>query len=162
MISISPKRQKSKHWKCLFFTFWYIYIHKIFFVHSPQAFWLSSVTGVLSTLGDISCSLIVNLSHTDESWAGQNTCIRICTLWIYSLSTLLGNIDENKIFVCSPQAFWLSSGTWCFEHSGDISCSLLVNPSHTDESWVGCNMCMWMCIYIYIYIYIHKYICYSL
>ena len=22
-----------------------------------------------------------------------------------------------------------------FEHSGDISCSLPVNPSHTDESW---------------------------
>ena len=25
----------------------------------------------------------------------------------------------------------------CFEHSGNISCSLLVNPSHTDESWEG-------------------------
>ena len=27
----------------------------------------------------------------------------------------------------------------CFEYSGDISCSLLVNPSHTDESWEGRN-----------------------
>ena len=27
--------------------------------------------------------------------------------------------------------------TWCFEHSGDISFSLVVNPSHTDESWEG-------------------------
>ena len=24
--------------------------------------------------------------------------------------------------------------TWSFEHSGDIICSLLVNPSHIDES----------------------------
>ena len=32
--------------------------------------------------------------------------------------------------------------TWSFEHSGDISCSLLVNPTHTDESWAGQNMCM--------------------
>ena len=37
--------------------------------------------------------------------------------------------------------------TWCFEHFGDISCSLLVNPSNTDESWEG---------RIYIYIYIHR------
>ena len=38
--------------------------------------------------------------------------------------------------------------TWCFEHSGDISCSLLVNPSHTDESWEGRNTCMWICGYM--------------
>ena len=41
--------------------------------------------------------------------------------------------------------------TWCFEHSGDISRSLLVNPSHTDESWEGRNTCMWIYkIYTYI------------
>ena len=50
--------------------------------------------------------------------------------------------------------------TWCFEHSGDISCSLLVNPSHTDESWEGRNTCMWIYIYKYIYyIYVYIYIC---
>ena len=27
--------------------------------------------------------------------------------------------------------------TWCFDHSGDYSCSLIVNPSHTDKSWEG-------------------------
>ena len=32
----------------------------------------------------------------------------------------------------------------CFEHSSDISCSLLVNPSHTDESWAGRNTCLWL------------------
>ena len=38
--------------------------------------------------------------------------------------------------------------TWCFEYFGDISCSLLGNPSQTNES----N------IYIYIYIYIDEYL----
>ena len=28
---------------------------------------------------------------------------------------------------------------------GDISCSLLANPSHTDESWEGRNTCLWIC-----------------
>ena len=27
-----------------------------------------------------------------------------------------------------------------FDHSGDIGCSLLVNPSHTDESWEVQNL----------------------
>ena len=40
--------------------------------------------------------------------------------------------------------------TWCFEHYGDISCSLLVIPSHTDESWERRNTCLWIYIYIYI------------
>ena len=31
---------------------------------------------------------------------------------------------------------------WSFKHSVHISCSLLVNPSHTDESWAGQNTCM--------------------
>ena len=39
----------------------------------------------------------------------------------------------------------------------DISCSLLVNPSHTDESWEGRNKCMWIIIIIII-IYIYTYI----
>ena len=46
--------------------------------------------------------------------------------------------------------------TWCFEHSGDISCSLLVNPSHTDESWEGRNTCMWILYIYYIYTYLNN------
>ena len=34
--------------------------------------------------------------------------------------------------------------TWCFERSGDISCSLLVNPSHIAESWEGRNTSLWI------------------
>ena len=57
----------------------------------------------------------------------------------------------------------------CLEHSGDISCSLLVNPGHTDEFWEGRNTCLWIYIiyiiyiyiyYIHIYIYIYIYIIY--
>ena len=33
---------------------------------------------------------------------------------------------------------------WCFEHSSDINCSLLVNPRHADESWERWNTCLWI------------------
>ena len=60
------------------------------------------------------------------------------------------------LFVHHTTSILAKLSTWCFEHSGDISYSLLVNPSHTDESSEGRNTCMW--IYIYIYIYNCKYI----
>ena len=62
------------------------------------------------------------------------------------------------LFVHHTTSILAKLSTWCFEHSGDISCSLLVNPSHTDESWEGPNTCMWIYIYIYIYVYIYIYI----
>ena len=40
----------------------------------------------------------------------------------------------------------------CFEHSENISCSLLVILSHIDDSWAGRNTCLWIYIYIYIYL----------
>ena len=61
---------------------------------------------------------------------------------------------EYFLFVNHTTSILAKISTWCFEHSGDISCSLLVNPSHTDESWEGRNTCLWTYIYIYIYIYI--------
>ena len=79
----------------------------------------------------------------------------ICTLWIYSLSTL-ENTDENKIyFVCSPQAFWLSSapGVLSTLVTSVILYSLtratLMSPGH-DETRV--------CGYIYIYMYMYTFI----
>ena len=33
--------------------------------------------------------------------------------------------------------------TWSFEHSGDISSSLLVNSSHNNDSWEGRDTCLW-------------------
>ena len=60
------------------------------------------------------------------------------------------NTDKNKIFFCSFTSSILAKlSTWCFEHSGDISCSLHVSPSHTDESCAGRNTCMWIYVCIY-------------
>ena len=41
---------------------------------------------------------------------------------------------EYFLFVHNTTSILAKLSTWCFEHSGDISCSLLVNLSHTDES----------------------------
>ena len=57
---------------------------------------------------DISCSLLVNLSHTDESGAGPNTCLWIFTLWIYLLGTTENTDWTKKFFVHSPQVYLLS------------------------------------------------------
>ena len=46
----------------------------------------------------------------------------------------------------------------CFEHSENISCSLLVILNHNDDSWAGRNTCLW--IYIYIYMIQNLQICY--
>ena len=46
------------------------------------------------------------------------------------------------LFVHHTTSILAELSTWCFEHSGDISCSLIVDPSHTDESWEGRNTCM--------------------
>ena len=73
-----------------------------FFVHHTTSILKNLSTWCLEHSCDISCSLLVTPSHTDESWEGRNTCLWIYTLWIYSLSTL-ENTDENRIFfVCSP------------------------------------------------------------
>ena len=64
---------------------------------------------------------------------------------------------EYFLFVHHTTSILAKLNTWCFEYSGDISCFLLANPSHTDESWEGRNTCMG--IYIdYIYIYRQSYV----
>ena len=59
---------------------------------------------------------------------------------------------EQNIFCSSTTSILAKLSTWCFDHSSDISCSLLVDPSQTDEPWEGRNTCLWIYIYIYIYI----------
>ena len=51
---------------------------------------------------------------------------------------------EYFLFVHHTTNILAKLTTWCFEHFGDISCSLLVNPSHTDESWEGQNTSLWI------------------
>ena len=67
---------------------------------------------------------------------------------------------EYFLFVHHTTSILAKLSTWCFEHSGDISSSLLVNPSHTDEPWEGRTTCLWIHnIYIYISLYLSIYIC---
>ena len=51
---------------------------------------------------------------------------------------------EYFLFVYHTTSILAKLSTWCLEHSGDISCSLLINSSHTDESWQGRNTCLWI------------------
>ena len=50
------------------------------------------------------------------------------------------------MFVHHTTSILAKLSTWCFEHPGDISCSLLVKPTHIDESWEGRNTCLRMYI----------------
>ena len=161
---------------------------------------------------DISCSLLINQSHPDESWEGAKRC-----LWIFALNLFIEHsgehLSKHNIFCAfiTPQAFCQSSApgalstlvtsvvlysltrarmmipgkdktrifgytsefihwgfwrtlirteyfllvhhtpsslaklnTWCFEHYCDINCSLLLNPSHTDELSEEQNTCLWI------------------
>ena len=63
----------------------------------------------------------------------------------------LENTNENRmfLFVHHTTSILAKLNTWCFaqhQHFGDIICSPLVNPSHTDESWEGRNTCLWIYI----------------
>ena len=125
-----------------------IYALNLCIEHSGELWWEQNIfcsftTRILAKLstwcfehfGDISCSVLVHPGHTDESWEGRNTSLWIYTLWIYSLRTL-ENTDKNKVFFCSSITTILAKlSTWCFEPSGDISCYLRTNLSHTDASW---------------------------
>ena len=71
------------------------------FVHHTTSFLAKLSTWCFEHSGYISCSLLLNLSDTDESWQERNMCLWIYTLCIHSLT--LENIDENRLFfVCSP------------------------------------------------------------
>ena len=51
---------------------------------------------------------------------------------------------EYFLFVHSTTSILAKLSTWCFEHSGEIGCPLLVNRRHTDEFWEGRNTCLWI------------------
>ena len=59
---------------------------------------------------------------------------------------------EQSIFRLFNANILAKLSTWCLGHSGDISRSLLVNPSHT-YIYITYNIY----IYIYIYMYIYRF-----
>ena len=112
---------------------------------TPQAFWQSSAPGVLSTL--VTSVVLYSLTRATLMTPGKDET-RVCgyihsefihwALW----RTLMRR--EYYLFVHRTTSILAKLSTWCLEHSGDISCSLLVNPSHTHETWEGRNTCLWI------------------
>ena len=87
--------------------------------------WLSSAP-CLEHSGDINYYLLVDPSCTDESCKDETcVCGYACPKFIcWALWRTL--MRRSFMFVCSQQAIWGSSASY-LEHSGDISCSLLVD-----------------------------------
>ena len=112
---------------------------------TPQAFLQSSASGAFSTL--VTSVVLYSLIRTTLMSPGKDET-RVSgylrsefihwALWRTLMRT------EYFLFVHHTTSILANLSTWCFEHSGDISCSLLVNPSHTDESWEGRNTWMWI------------------
>ena len=48
------------------------------------------------------------------------------------------------LLVCHTTSISTKLSIWCFEHSGDINFSLLINPSHIDESTEGRITSLWI------------------
>ena len=92
-------------------------------------------------------------SRKDETRA----CGYICSEFIHWAFCRTLMRKEYFLFVYHTTSILAKLSTWCFEQSGDISRSPIVDPSHTDEFWEGWNTCLWIYIYIYMYIciYIH-------
>ena len=53
--------------------------------------------------------------------------LSIYTIWLYSLWITLENTDDSKVFLFAhhPTRILAKLSTRCFEHSGEISCSLI-------------------------------------
>ena len=127
------------------------------FVHHTTSILVKLSSWCFEHCDDISCSLLINPSHTDESWKGRNTCLWIYKLWIYSLSTLK-NTDENRIFfVRSPHhkhfskaQFLVLWALWWHQ--------LSFTHQHEPQRWVLGRTKHIYVIYIYIYIYMYVYI----
>ena len=78
-------------------------------------------------------------------------CISIY-LYIYIYIIIL--MRKNFMFVCSSQAIWQSAAP-CLEHCDDISCSLLVDPSCTDDSSEERNTCLHICVCVCVCVCVH-------
>ena len=110
------------------------FIHWDLFVHLITSILVKLSTWCFEHTGDISCSLLVNPSHTDESGKDETR--------VYGY--IRSEFTHCVLFVHHTTSILAKLSTRCFEHSGDISCSVLVNPKHTDESWEGRNTCLWI------------------
>ena len=103
-------------------------------------------TYILLIISPLSLSLICTYIYTYITYK---------SLDIYALNLFIAHSGEHwweqNIFCLFTTSILAKLSTWFFEHSGNISNSLLVNPSHIDDSWEGRSTCLWIYIYIHIY-----------
>ena len=102
-----------------------------------QAFWKSSAPGSLSTLvtsavlNSLTRATLTSLANDETRVYGYIRSEFIhWALWRTLMRT------EYLLFGHHTTSILAKVSTWCFEHSGDICFSLLVSPSHTDESYI--------------------------
>ena len=103
---------------------------------TQQVFWQSSGTGILRTL--VTLVLLYSLTQATlmSPWKNETRAYRyIVSKFIYWAFWKTLMRTEYFLFVRHSTSILARLRTWIFEHSGDISCSLLINSSHTDESW---------------------------
>ena len=113
---------------------------------SSQVFWWSSAPGALST--PVTSVVLYLLTRTTLMSPGKDET----RVYGYIRSEFIHCV----LFVHHTTSILAKLSTRCFEHSGGISCSLLVNPSRTDESWEGRNTCLWMYT---LWIYSLRFVC---
>ena len=89
------------------------HIHIYIYIYMYMIYWYMIIQSVYDIY-----ALNSFIEHSGEHWWEQNIF-----LFVHHTTSILAKLS-----------------TWCFEHSGDIGCSLLVNPSHTDESWEVQNL----------------------
>ena len=83
-------------WRTLMRTKCFLFVHHTTSILAKRSTWCFEHSG------DFSFSLLVNPSHTDDSWEGRNTCLRIYTLQTYWLCTLENTDEKGIFFVLSP------------------------------------------------------------
>ena len=111
---------------------------------TPQALRQSSPPDALRTL--VTSVVLYSLTRATVMSPGKDET-RVCGYTLLNLFIEHSGEhwwEENILFVHPTTSILAKLSTWCLEHSGDISCSLLVNPSHTHESWEGRNTCLWI------------------
>ena len=119
---VSVRSQHHKQFsKAQHLAFWALWWEKSFCTCSTEPHWW-----VMGRTKHVFLEIVSEFIH----WALCRTLMR----------------TEYFFFVHRTTRALAKLNTWCFEHSVIlyISCSLLVDPSHTGEPWEGRNMCLWL------------------
>ena len=115
---------------------WYIYIYIYIYIR-----WWHLVSTLVTSFVLYSLTRATLMSPGKD----ETVSVDICSEFIYGTLWRTLVRTEYFLFVHRATSILARLSTWCLEHSGNLSCSLLVNLIHTDESWEGRNT--YLCIY---------------